>query len=238
MAKTLLQGVNDVLKRIGALKGNSGELASLVDSQRQIKIDLAVNCWNETLIELYELSEISMPNEVATTTITLALNDRDYALPSDLVYIKWPIRNTSNGYLIAEYPGGWDQMQNDQLQPSTFTGRPFYGTIRPTDGQLYLDRLPQSADVGLAYTLSYDKSLIKSLASDTFPCNDDTYTMLVPAVAEKIKMESDEQSEARYAVSLKKYNKYLAVAAGMISLNKSRNTWLPQSYSSCDPMEE
>ncbi len=239
MAKTLLQGVNDVLKRMGVIKGNSGELSSLTDSQRQVLVDLAVNCWNEVVIELYESSDLSMPKEVGTATITLATGDRDYSLPSDLVYIKWPLRNASNGYLIQEYPGGWDQLQNDQLQPANFTGRPFYATIRPTDGLLYMDRIPTAADNGLAFTLEYDKSLIKSLAADTFPFSDDVYFILVPAVVEKIKMERDEQSDARFAVCLKKYSRSLGIAAGMVSLNKQRNNWLPISYSvTGDPMEE
>lgn len=239
MAKTLLQGVNDVLKRLGVIKGNSGELSSLTDSQRQVLVDLAVNCWNEVVIELYEASDLSMPKEVGSTTITLATGDRNYTLPSDLVYIKWPLINASNGYLIQEYPGGWDQIQNDQLQPANFTGRPFYATIRPTDGLLYMDRIPTPADDGLQFTLEYDKSLIKTLASDTFAFNDDVYHILIPAVAEKIKMERDEQSDSRFVVSLKKYQHSLGIAAGMISLNKQRNNWLPIAYNVCsDPMEE
>jgi len=226
MAKTLLQGVNDVLKRMGAIKGNSGEIASLVDSQRQVLVDLAVSCWNETIIELYESSQMTMPNEMGTSTVTLSAGDRDYALPSDLVFIKWPLRNASNGYLIHEYPGGFEQLENDQLQPNAFTGRPLYAAIRPSDGQLYLDRIPQAEDAGIAYTLEYDKSLIKTLATDTFPFNDDTYYVLIPAVAEKIKMERDDQSEGRYVVSRKKYDKAIGLAAGMISLNKQRKSWL------------
>ena len=239
MSKTLLQATNDVLKRIGAIKGNSGELASLTDSQRQIYIDICVQCWNEVIIDLFESSESSMPLEVGSTTITLSTGDRDYTLPTDLVYIKWPLRNTSNGYLIHEYPGGFNGMLDDQLQPSTFTGRPMYGVIRPTDGQLYLDRSPTSNDNGLQYTLYYDKSLIKSLASDTMPFSDDVYTILIPAVSEKIKMERDGQKAEAYVVSEKKYKKYIGRAARMLSMNKQRTSYLRQEhYNNCDPMEE
>lgn len=241
MAKTLLNGVNDVLKRMGAIKGNSGELSSLSDPQRQVLVDLAVACWNEVIIDLFESSEMTMPQEMGTSTLTLVTGDRDYSLPSDLVFIKWPLKNDSNGYRIEEYPGGWDQIRKDQLQPNTFTGRPFYAVVRPSDGLLYLDRIPTADDNGLQYTIEYDKSLIKSLATDTFPFSDDVYSMLVPAVVEQIKSERDAQSDVRYTISNGKRRKYIARASAMLSLQKQRTNYLPQqqySYGSMDPFEE
>ncbi len=241
MAKTLLDGVNEVLKRLGDIKSNSGVLSSLTDSQRQVRIDLCVQLWNEVISELYDASEQQFPKEMATATITLATGDRDYALPADLVYIRWPLKNDSNGYLISEYGGGWEQLILDQLQPANFIGRPFYGVIRPSDGLLYLDRIPTAQDNGLQYTLYYDKDIILDSATDAFPFADSVFIDLVPAVAEKMKMELDDQSDARYMTSLSKYTKSIARAAGKISMSLPRKDYSPdRTYDGnlSDPMSE
>ena len=82
--------------------------------------------------------------------------------------------------------------------------------------------------------------MLLTAAASVFPFNDDIYTELVPAVAEKMKMEQDDQSEARYAVSRAKYGKALGRAAAKLSLNVARTSYAPDrgygSYSS-DPME-
>lgn len=240
MSKTLLNAVNDTLKRMGSIKGNSGELVSLADSQRQVLIDLAVSCINETVLDIYMASDRPMPNEVGTTNITLVAGDRDYTLPTDMVAIRWPLINESNGYAISEYPSGWEGLVNDQLQPSNFIGRPTYGVIRPTDGLLYLDMVPTSADNGLQYKLYYDKSQIKSLAADTMPFSDDTYLFFIPAVVEKVKMERDEQSDAKFLVSNKKYQSLIARCAKLVTMSHERTSWLPTGANlfSSDPMED
>lgn len=239
--KTLLNGVNDVLKKLGAIKGNSGELASLSDSQRQVLIDVCVQAWNATVIDLYASSDKTLPNESKTSTVVLVAGDRDYALPSDLSVLTWPIKNLTNGYEIDEYPGGWEALKNDQLQPNNYTGRPIYGVIRPTDGQLYLDRIPTSADAGITYTVYYDKALAVSTASATFPFSDDVYYTLLSAVAEAVKMDTDEQSDARYMVSRKKYKDAIGVASGLVSFLRPMKYWGPERLStdaSADPLDE
>lgn len=240
MTKTLLDGVNDVLRRRGEIKSNSGELASLTDSQRQTSIDLAIQAWNESVIDLYDISEMQMPNEMATSNIMLITSTRAYTLPTDLVMIRYPLIQETNGYTIYEYGGGWDQMRRDQLQPSNYTGRPSLGCIRPSDGKLYLDRTPTSVDNGLQYTLTYDKSLIMSLAADTFPFNDEVYYMMVATVAEKLKMETANQNDTKYLVSEKKYQQALGKAAGLLSKKPQRSSWLPEhgSWDTSDPLME
>lgn len=230
--KTLLDGVNDILMRMGSIKSNSGSLDSLVDSQRQVHIDLAIQAWNEVIIDLYDSSEDIMPNEMGITTITLALNDRDYVLPSNLTSIRWPLKNLTNGDEIFSYAGGYEQMFKDQSIPDDYTGKPQAGCIRPSDGYLYLDYIPTSAEHGAVYTLLYDKSLIVSESTDVFAFNDDVYFTLLQAVVEKMKMERDEQSDARYSVSQRKYDKAIARAAAKIRLRQPNKSWGPKRISS------
>lgn len=186
--KTLLNGVNEVLKRVQVIDAD-GELSTLTDSARQVFIDTAVQVWNELVEELYTSDLLAKPNELAEDTITLSTNDRDYALASDLLQLRWPLLDETNGRYITEYPGGYEALVRDQPFPSNETGLPLHGAIRPTDGQLYLDKLPTSNENGLVYKYRYDKDVSLSSASDTFPFSDAVFRALVPAAAEVWKLE-------------------------------------------------
>lgn len=234
MSRTLLQGVNDVLKRLGYIKGNTGDLTSLTDSQRQVVVDLTVQSWNEIVIDLYDSAEIQFPNEMSTSNITLATSDRDYSIPNDLIYIRWPLINATYGYEIFEYPGGWDQLRKDQTIPANYTGRPQYAAVRPSDGLLYMDRIPTSAENNLVYVLTYDKSLIISAAASTFPFIDDIYQLLVPCVTELIKRDIEKTFDDDL------YNRRLAQAAAMLAKALPRQSWTPDRLgahvTSSDPL--
>ena len=52
MAKTLLDGVNEVLKRVSLIQGDNAILTDLTDSSRQVYIDVAVQVWNESVDEI------------------------------------------------------------------------------------------------------------------------------------------------------------------------------------------
>lgn len=234
MAKTLLQGVNEVMKRMGYIKGNSGELASLTDSQRQTTIDQVVQAWNRLLIEIYDASEIALPDELAEDTITLATGDRDYALASDLNQLRFPLVNQSNGNEIFEYNGGYTQMFRDQTIPANYTGQSTLAAIRPTDGQLYLDAIPTSNENGDVYTYQYDKSITLSLATDTFPFKDDVFNALISACAETVsryKKRSFDEGE---------YNRSTGLAISLMTQQPQRAFWTPIRSSGeniTDPLE-
>lgn len=181
---TLLNGINDVLKKTGIIQGSSGELSSLTDTGKQPYIDAAILAWNEVVDEMFATAGKPMPNILAEATITLATNDRDYALASDFIQIYFPLVNKTTGLRIQEYPGGYLQLFQDQLVPNNYTGTPQFGTIRPTDGQLYLDRIPTATENGDVYKYRYEKDSVLDEAADTMPFNDKVYRALVPAVAE------------------------------------------------------
>ncbi len=186
MAKTLLNGVNEVLKNVGIIRGDSAALTSLTDSARQDWIDTAISQLNNALEAIYDAADITLPKVEAETTITLIENDRDYALPDDDDFeeIIWPLHDRTNGRFIVEYKGGYDQLIIDQLIPTNFTGRPQAAAIRTTDGQLYLDRLPSADVAGEVFTLRYRQDISLSVAADTFPCRDVVFRALVLAASE------------------------------------------------------
>lgn len=222
MAKTLLDGVNDVLKNNGLIAGEDGELSTLTDNPRQTEIDVAIQCWNSLIVEVFDFADEPVPMEVDSTTITLATDDVDYDLPSNLVQIRWPLKNETYGYYITQYEGGWDQMFRDQGIPGNYTGRPQAAAIRPTDGRLVMEYIPTSQENGLAYTLLYDKELIMSAQGDEFPFNDTVYTVLLDAAIEIWRYK--QKGKAASGI----YKRKVAQAARLLTKNQRRDRWAPK----------
>ena len=182
MAKTLLNAVNEVLKRARIIAGDSGVLTTLTDSARQPAIDVAVQVVNEGIDELYSPDGTPMPNEQGEDTITLVAGQRDYTLAStnsDFVQIRWPFIDKTNNQWLRPHPGGYNQMLMDDPEQDD-TGLPHTAAIRPTDRKLHLDRAPTSVQAGRVYTYQYDKDLALALAADEVPFTDIVFRAMVP----------------------------------------------------------
>ncbi|MFQ5623745.1 MAG: hypothetical protein ACE5FS_10150 [Paracoccaceae bacterium] len=225
MAKTLLNGVNEVFKRIKLIQGDAAALTSLTDSARQHSIDLAIQIWNEVVDEIYDTSGAIRPNGLAENTITLATSDRDYALQSDVNKLLFPLLDETNGRKIFEYEGGYLAMVQEQIVPANWTGLPLYGTIRPTDGELYLDRIPTSDENGLVYKYRYLKDMELSVAADTFPFGDVVFRSLVPVVAEIIRQESDKETDFKSRMSILRQSHRFGVAVSHLNQRRPRESW-------------
>ena len=221
MAKTLLECVNEVLKRVKIIAGDSGELSSLTDSARQSPIDVAVQVINEGIDDLYSTAEMARPSVQAESTITLALNTRNYSLASDLVRLRWPLRDKTNTQWITEYPGGYNAMLDGDIEQDD-TGLPYYGVIRPTDGHLYLDRAPTSVEAGRVYTYQYDKDVSVSDAADTVPFSDAVFRAMVPVWAQlwKRDMRGDFDGDL--------YRLNVGRAAGLMTQVMPRTSYSPR----------
>lgn len=184
MAKTLLDGVNEVLKRVGLIQGDSGLLTTLTDSPRQTYIDLAVQLWNEAVEQLYTNSDIPLPLEMAESTITLVTGTRDYALASDLVALRWPLVNRDKGEYIHEWRKGYHDLIVSQPQPAQWEGLATFGAISPIDGKIFLERIPTAEHNAKVFTYNYDKDISLAVAAATFPFDDIVFRAMVPVVAE------------------------------------------------------
>lgn len=223
MAKTLLNGVNEILKRVSVIQGDSGALSTLTDSGRQVYIDLAVQVLNEAMEELYSLANKPMPNILSENTITLVTSDRDYALQTNLVQLLYPLLDETNGQLILEYPGGYMGMISDQTYPNNYTGLPTYATISPKTGELYLDRIPTSSENGLVYKYRYIKDGSLSAAADQFPFSDAVFRAIIPAASQLwAKYQKKEFDGGEYRLSM-------ARAMRFLSQGLQRESWLPMN---------
>lgn len=202
MAKTLLDSVNEILKRTSIITGDAGALTTLTDSARQPSIDMAVQVINEAIEELYSISDVPLPNEQAEATLTLVTGTRAYALGAGFLQIRWPMIDKTNNQYIWDYPGGYNAiLLEDPEQDST--GLPHWGTIRPTDGMLHLDRSPTAADNGKIYTYQYDKLLAITTAAATVPFGDAVFRAMVPAWVQLFKRERrNEFDDALYRFNL------------------------------------
>lgn len=223
---TLLDGVNEVLKRAAIIDSDGGELASLTDSSRQVWVDTAIQCWNEAIDDLYSLVNQPLPTRFAEATIVLATGDRDYALQS-ASRIFFPFRETTSGYRIEEYKAGYQSMVNGQLVPANYTGRALFACIRPSDGQLYLERIPTSSENGLTYTYGYEADTALSAAADTMPFSESCFRAMVPVVTQLWSREQQRQFDPQM------YQANLGRAARFLRRMPARDTWTPErSYAS------
>lgn len=211
MAKTLLNGTNEVLKRLKLIAGDSAALTTLVDSTRQNDIDLIIQLWNEQIDDLYSVSNTAKPNILVEDTITLVTSDRDYALPSALTLMRWPMVNQVSGAYIYEFEQGYEALFKSQAQPDNFTGQPQFGVIRPTDGELYFDRVPTATENGAVYTFNYSKDTVMSAAADAMPFKDIVFRAMVPVVAELWKSDRRKDfSNAIFKTHFARATRYLS----------------------------
>lgn len=220
MAKTLLDGVNDVLTRARVIDSNN-QLSTLNSNSHQTAVDIVVQVWNEVIDELFNSTDIPRPNMLKEATLTLVQDDRDYALASDVIQLRFPLLDETNGRYISEFPGGYLELVNSQPEPSNFTGLPIAAAIRPTDNELYLDRIPTSNEAGLVYKYRYIKDAVMASPGDPIAVPDMVYRALVPAVHELYKLEFGK--DVRGGV----LRKSMGRARKMLRQKPQRTFWTP-----------
>lgn len=222
MAKTLLNAVNETLKRLKMIQGDADILTTLTDSSRQIWIDIAVQVVNEGIDTLYDSSGVAQPNELSETVaeITLVLNQREYTLPTDVVQLRFPGLNEVAGLFIDRYPGGYAQMRLDQPTPDTgYEGLPTFAAINPSNGKLRMDHRPQADDVGDVYIFEYDKDLVLTLAADTVPFTDAAFRAMVPAWAQLVSRDLKRDFDAAI------FERQIGQAARFLTQEQRRDRW-------------
>ena len=235
MPKSLLNGVNEVLKKVDILEGDTGLLTSLTDSARQIFIDSAIQALNEVVDELYSISSKPKPLQLAEANITLVTADQDYALASDLVTLlpDFGLINTANNHIIEidDSEDAYRQLKLGDLDQDD-TGLPSVAAIRPTDGQLWMDRAPTSAENGRVYTYRYNKELELVVAADTFPFGNTVFRAVVPAAAEIwTRLRRKEFDDAIFSASIGR-------SARLLTQVPVRDSWRPgRSENITDPFE-
>lgn len=221
MAKTLLNGVNEVLKRAGFIAGDAGVLTTLTDTARQTSIDTCVQVINEGVSELFTASGMPMPNEQKEGTVTLVAGTRSYSLASDVVQVHWPMVDKTNTQFLYKFPGEYnDMLLLDPEQDDT--GLPVYATLRPTDFKLFLDKAPTSAEAGRIYTYQYHRDLVLASASDTMPFTDAVFRSMVPAWVQLWKRENRNEFDG----DLFKHS--IGTASRMLSGMQPRTSYNPR----------
>lgn len=221
MAKTLLNGVNEVLKKAKVLDADAGLLTSLTDSAKQMFIDSAVQAINEAMDVLFSVTQISKPLQLKEATITFVTGTKAYQLAADLVMLRREyhlIDQTNNHQIeIMDENGYWQIVRGDFEQDDT--GLPSLAAIRPTDGYLVFERTPTSAENGRIYKYRYDKELELVDFDDTFPFNNTVFRALIPAATELWKLHHQQE----FVTAL--YNNGIARAARALRQLPARTSW-------------
>lgn len=221
MAKSLLNCVNEIFKRVSLIAGDANALTSLTDSARQVDIDIAVQVVNEGTDSLYSVCDLPFPSGQGSSTITLVTSTRAYSLASDLNRLRWPLIDKTNTQFIFEYPGGYNRLlESDPEQDDT--GLPYFAAIRPTDGLLHMDRAPSAAENGNIYTYQYDKDTVMSVAADTVPFGDAVFRAMVPAWVQMWKRERRNEFDGDL------FRRSFGKAAGLLTRAVPKDSWLPR----------
>lgn len=237
MSKTLVNGVNDLLIKVGVLD-NDTVLTSLTDSARQTYVDSAVQAINETLDRLFALPQMpTRPNQVSERVITLTTDDQDYELHESLVRLipQFGLVDEENNHVISiiDDPDAYRRMIIGDIEQDD-TGLPYLACIRPTDGQLWLDRAPTAEYDGRQYKYRFERDPGMSEATDEFLFTDPVYRGVVLAASELWKKEN----KSSFNGSL--FNAALAQAASRLTRTPPRDRWIDKGRggsSPTDPLE-
>jgi len=232
MARTLLQAVNKVLRRVGEI---DTDLTTFTVSANQNEIDTTIQAWNEVIDDLQSLG--SWPASVGEGTITLVASTKTYAAAADFDGIaddptgRPVMLDTTNGRYLYEFPGGWDGMRRAQLVPANHTGTPNFWAVNKTDGTIELDNAPTSADAGNVYRYIYNKQLDLAATTDTFPFLDDVIDTLIPAVVQVFRRDRKgawERGAATAGFNTRLYNSSLSRAAKKLARFPPRRQYGPR----------
>jgi hypothetical protein len=135
------------------------------------------------------------------------------------VQLRFPLIDETNGFYIHMYPGGYEALVNSQQIPADFKGLPQLAAIRPTDGELYMDRIPTSEENGRVYRYRYDKDQEITLATDTMPFSDAAFRAMVPAVAQLLRRDLKNDFDDGI------FRSQIGQASRFISQRQLRGTW-------------
>ena len=235
MAKTLLNFVNEVLKKTDVLDSDVGLLTSLSDSARQTLIDLAVQSINEVIDEAYDVQGLSKPKQMRESSITLVAPNKDYALHSSLVTLRneYHLIDQTNNHVIYILEDGYYRIVQGDLQQDD-TGLPSYCAISPINGRLVFDRTPTSAEAGRVYKYRYDTDLELEVATDDVPFSNEVFRALVECAAERFKFHKHlEFSETAYNKGLARARRFIRKLPARASYGK-----MESSFNITDPFND
>ncbi len=229
MAKTLLDGVNQVLVKVGSLNSDAGLLSSLTDSARQTPIDVAIQSINETIDDVYLLPGIGpKPNQLFERSITLCPDVRAYSLHDSLIRLReeFDFYDSDNNHTIVILRDEEDAYRRliKQDPEQDDTGLPSFCAIRPTDAKILFDRTPTDAEEGNEYLYRFDSDMGLTVAADEFGMTDPAFRALVVSAAEIWKLHRHRE------FSQEIYNNGLGRCARLLSRHTQSNSWMPQSF--------
>lgn len=223
MAKTLLNCLNEVSKRLGVFHGDTDAFTSLTSDSKQRTIDIIIQVVNEGIDDLYSHTPDPRPNMQAESTITLVTGTRAYSLATDLVRLLFPLRDETNNQYIYEHPKGYNQMLLDDPEQDD-TGLPHTAAISPVDGTLHLSRDPTSDENGNIYKYQYLKDGVLSGVGDTVPFNDVVFRAMVPAWVCLYRRDAQKEFDRElYLMSIGR-------AARLLTQVAPRKHWSPRAH--------
>jgi hypothetical protein len=181
---TFLEAVNRLLRINTIIKGDDDDVTAFSDTQHAADLSLAQIAIQEEIADL--ASEISLPYEHTTNTISLVAGTRVYALQTNFTrFFGLPsFYDSTSNVRIFEYKGGETVLMQHDYQYKTATGSPmhFYWD-NTTTKQVAFYNIPDSTWDGRSLAYDYEKSILVTNTTDTIPLhnNEEAYTFVTMA---------------------------------------------------------
>jgi hypothetical protein len=215
---TALNILNRALRDAGEI---TSDLTSFTDTSRQAMVDRAIEAMNEVHDELQDLMAL-LPQADSEGTLTLVTNQREYTVGATFGQMADDVmRDTTTGFRLFPYHGGYEQLILDQPIPGDNKGSPNFWVFNPTNGKFRLDNSPTAGENGRAYTYLFEKDTRLSAVTDKFVFNDKAMNRAIPAIVQVWKRKSDRDFDEVA------YNKSLARAASIINPMPADNSYGP-----------
>lgn len=222
MAKTLLNGVNEVLKKAGLIDSDVGVLTSLSDSGRQSYIDTAVQALNECVDQLYAEAQMSKPNVLTTSLIVMNAGTQSNGAQTNVVRYRpeFHLVDRTNSHIIFfdMSEDAYAKLILADLEQDD-TGLPSYAVVSPINGDIVWNITPSAEYHNRQYRYYYDKELELTAASDTFPFKDIVFRMLVNAAYERFTYMDRKEFNVGF------YNYHMSLAAKYLRQVPPRQSW-------------
>ena len=192
---TLLDMVNNTMRRAGLIDSVDEVLADLTEDALQVDIDMMIDAINDVIREMHSIADL-LPWQTSIGTITLADGTKEYAGPTNFMAMSSSrLQRLDEGMFISPYKGGYEQMFHDQTDPSQYTGQPTEWALNPVTDTIRLNATPGASEAGHVYSFLYSAEIYMSTAAQEFPFNDAVTHALQPAIVEAYRQMSDGDEE-------------------------------------------
>ena len=233
---TFIDGVNQVLRRNGIIRGDDDPLTTFTDTTHNATSQMAQIAINDELSSL--ISDNLLNYQHKTSTVTLVTSQRSYSLATDFISL-WGntpfFYYSTNNLEIYEYPGGEEALRLFFYDYLTALGSPNYWYLeKTTSKKVSFFQVPNSDWNGKVFNYDYNADVNVVNSTDTLPFNNaDEFNTFCGLAAIRFKYIFQEELRTQNLDDDPQYKKYrstfLKLTRGKSLTNKYGSVYISPS---------